>query len=101
VAFEIYFRPQAEADLIGLHEYITEKSGPRIAAGYIDRIEAACMALAEFPERGTRRDDLARGLRTIGFERRVTFAFRVVRTRVEIVTIAYGGRDFESDLKED
>jgi toxin ParE1/3/4 len=59
------------------------------------------MALAEFPERGTRRDDLARGLRTIGFERRVTIAFRVVRTRVEIVTIAYGGRDFESDLKED
>jgi toxin ParE1/3/4 len=59
------------------------------------------MALAEFSERGTRRDDLGRGLRTIGFERRVTIAFRVVRTRVEIVTIAYGGRDFESDLKED
>ncbi len=101
MAFEIYFRPQAEADLIGLYEYIAEKSSPRIAGGYIDRIEAACMALAEFPERGTRRDDLAPGLRTIGFERRATIAFRVVRTRVEIMTIAYGGRDFESDLQED
>jgi toxin ParE1/3/4 len=65
------------------------------------RIEAACMALAEFPERGTRRDDIAPGLRILGFERRVTIAFRMLRTRVEIVTIAYGGRDFETDLTED
>jgi toxin ParE1/3/4 len=57
------------------------------------------MALADFPQRGTRRNDLLPGLRTIGFERRATIAFRVPRTRVEIVTIAYGGRDFESDLK--
>jgi toxin ParE1/3/4 len=101
VALDIYFRPEAEADLVGLYDYIAEASGTRIAAGYIDRIEAACMALADFPERGTRRDDILRGLRTIGFERRATIAFRVLRTRVEIVTIAYGGQDFESGLRED
>jgi toxin ParE1/3/4 len=101
VALEVYFRPKAEADLVGLYDYIAETSGTRIAAGYIDRIEAACMALADFPERGTRRDDILRGLRTVGFERRATIAFRVLRTRIEIVTIAYGGRDFESGLRED
>jgi toxin ParE1/3/4 len=101
VALEVYFRPRAEADLVGLYEYISERSGPGIAGGYIERIEAACMALAEFPERGTRRDDLSRGLRTVGFERRVTIAFRIQKSRVEIVTIAYGGRNFESDLSED
>ncbi|HLH87750.1 MAG TPA: type II toxin-antitoxin system RelE/ParE family toxin [Xanthobacteraceae bacterium] len=101
MALEVYFRPRAEADLIGLHQYVAERSGPIIAGGYIERIEAACMALAEFPNRGTRRDDLSRGLRTIGFERRVTIAFRVLRTRVEIVTIAYGGRDFASDVSND
>jgi toxin ParE1/3/4 len=101
VAREVYFRPQAEADLIGLYEYIAEASGTRIAARYIDRIEAACLALTDFPERGTRRDDLLPGLRTIGFERRATIAFRVLRTGVEIVTIAYGGREFESSLKDD
>lgn len=56
------------------------------------------MKLAHFPERGTRRPDIVPGLRTIGFERRVTIAFRVLKTRVEIVAIAYAGRDFENDL---
>jgi toxin ParE1/3/4 len=102
VVLEVYFRPAAEADLVGLYEYIAETAGStRIAVGYIDRIEAACMALADFPERGTRRDDILPGLRTVGFERRATIAFRVLRKRVEIVTIAYGGRDFESSLRED
>lgn len=57
------------------------------------------MALEHFPERGTKRDDILKGLRTIGFERRVTIAFRVLKTRVEIVTVAYGGRNFEHSLK--
>ncbi|WP_342360017.1 type II toxin-antitoxin system RelE/ParE family toxin [Terrarubrum flagellatum] len=99
MAHKVYFRPQAEADMFALYEYIAEQAGLTIAQGYIDRIEAACLALADFPERGTRRDDLLPGLRTIGFERRATIAFRVLKTRVEIVTIAYGGRDFESGLR--
>jgi toxin ParE1/3/4 len=48
------------------------------------------MALATFPERGTRRDDILPGLRTIGFERRATIAFRVLKTRVEIVSLPMG-----------
>jgi len=72
-----------------------QKSGPVRAGGYIARIEEACMGLATFPKRGTRRDDIAPGLRTIGFERRVTIAFRVLPDAVEIVTIAYAGQDFE------
>ena len=58
------------------------------------------MRLATFPERGRRRDDILPGLRTIGFERRATIAFRVLKTRVEIVSIAYGGRDFERELRK-
>ncbi len=96
----VYFRPRAEADLIALYEYIVSSAGLDVAGRYIDRIETACMKLAEFPERGTKRDDILPGLRTIGFERRVTIAFRVLKTRVEIVTIAYGGRDFESTLRK-
>jgi toxin ParE1/3/4 len=101
VALKVIFRPQAEADLLALYRYIAEASGLGIASGYIDRIEIACMSLATFPNRGTKRDDLTPGLRTIAFERRVTIADRVLKTRVEIVTIAYGGRDFESDLREE
>ena len=99
MAHSVYFRPRAEAHLVALYDYITEKAGEQIASDYIARIEAACLGLADMPERRTRRDDILPGLRTIGFERRVTIAFRVLKTRVEIVTIAYGGRDFERELR--
>jgi toxin ParE1/3/4 len=75
--FEVTFRPQAEADLFRLYSYIAAQAGHSIAGKYIDRIEAACMALENFPARGTRRDDIRPGLRTIGFERRAAIAFRV------------------------
>ena len=101
MALKVVFRPQAEADLLGLYRYIAETSGLAIAGNYIDRIEVACLSLATFPNRGVKRDDLAPGLRTIAFERRVMIAYRVLKTRVEIVTIAYAGRDFESDLRDD
>ncbi len=71
MAVTVRFRPAAEADLIELYGYIAERSGRARAGDYIDRIEAACLSLADFPERGTRRDDLRPGLRVIGFERRV------------------------------
>lgn len=90
----------ASKDLFELGLYIAEHSGAEVANGYLDRIYTACMGLATFPERGRRRDDILPGLRTIGFERRATIVFRVLKTRVEIVTIAYGGRDFEDVLRK-
>lgn len=100
MAIKVLFRPRAEADLLALYRYIAEASGLAIAGNYIDRIETACMSLAEFPNCGAKRDDLAPGLRTIAFERRVTIAYRVLKTRVEIVNIAYAGRDLGSAFDE-
>lgn len=96
--FEVTFRPLAEADLFELYRYIAEQTGHQIAGAYIERIEAACLALATFPERGRRRDDIRPGLRTMGFERRATIVFQVRRTEVLIVRIFYGGRDYERAL---
>jgi toxin ParE1/3/4 len=101
VAHKVVFRDEAVADLTALYDYIAHNNSPEIAIRYIRRIEEACMRLATFPESGRRRDDILPGLRTIGFERRATIAFRVLKTRVEIVTIAYGGRDFERGLRKD
>ena len=50
----------------------------------------------DFPQRGTRRDDLRAGIRVIGFENRVGIAFYVFDARVEIARVLYGGRDLES-----
>ncbi len=100
MAHKVELRDEALADLTALYDYIASESSPEIAIGYVRRIRTACERLATFPERGQRRDDILPGLRTIGFERRVTIAFRVFKTRVEIVTIAYGGREFERELRK-
>ena len=96
----VIFRDEAENDLTQLALYIAGQSGPVVANRYLDRIYAACAGLAHFPERCRRRDDILPGLRTVGFERRATIVFRVLKTRVEIVSIAYGGRDFESNQRK-
>ena len=82
--YKVRFLAAAEADLFSLYEFIAEQSGLDVAAGYVDRIEAACLALQQSPERGTRRDDIRPGVRTLGFERRATIVFRVRRTEVVI-----------------
>jgi len=100
---KVVFRPAAEADLTEIYQYITDRSGrPQTAIGYIRRIRTYCETLASFPERGRRRDDLRRGLRVVGFERRVVIAYMVLDTgEVEIGRIFYGGRNYEALLQEE
>lgn len=97
----VVFRPRAEADLFALHDYIAGNAGRAVAGAYIDRIETACLALETFPRRGKRRDDIRPGLRTIGFERRATIVFQVLKTEVVIVRVLFGGRDFARALRDE
>lgn len=97
--YELGFRPQAEADLLELYRYIAEESGRVVAGAYIERIEAACMALESFPDRGMRLDDIRPGFRSVGFERRATVVFHVKRAEVIIVRIFYGAQEYERVLR--
>jgi toxin ParE1/3/4 len=93
--FKIVFTPEARDDLLELYEYIAEHGNPERAMAYIERIETACMSLQTLPIRGTLREDLRRGLRVMGFERRALIAFRVRSKSVAILRIFYGGRSVE------
>jgi plasmid stabilization system protein ParE len=62
---------------------------------FVDRIVDYCLGFAEFPERGTRHDDIAPGLRTVGWRRRATIAFEVTGNTVVILRILYAGRTLE------
>lgn len=53
---------RAEIDLFEIWSYIA-KDDPLAADRQLDRIDAACDMLAENPQGGPRREDLARGLR--------------------------------------
>lgn len=91
----VIFAPEAKADLLALYTRIADAGGEERAFDYIQRIMAFCDAFDVFPERGTRRDDIRPGLRTVGFERRITIAFTVEQERVEFLRFFYGGRDWE------
>jgi toxin ParE1/3/4 len=100
VTHRVVFSPEASEDLLGLYDYISARSGGVQALRYIERIERWCEGLRRFPERGVVRDDIRSGVRVMGFERRVTIAFRVLPDTVTILRILYGGRDLLKALRK-
>jgi toxin ParE1/3/4 len=93
----VVFAPAAARQLEQLHEAIALRSGFETRAdGYVTRIIDYCLGSATFPLRGTARDDLLKGLRIIGFERRVVIAFVVEPSRVTIVGVFYGGQNIDT-----
>lgn len=89
---KVVFHPQAKADLLDIYRYIRDRSGPRIAKAYTDRIRDYCQGFETFPERGIRRPDLGANVRVVGFERRVSIAFLVENQDVVILGFYYAGR---------
>ena len=96
----VVYSKRAEADFLSIYRYIAANSGYERALAYTARIRIFCLSLETFPERGESWKHLASGLRGIGFERRVSIAFRVAEDRVTIVRVLYGGRDLSRALKE-
>ena len=89
----VVFSPEARGDLLGIYDYIFELASPQRAMAYVERIETYCLGFADFPERGTLRDDIRPGLRVIGLEGRVTIAFHLKDGQVTIDRVLYAGRD--------
>jgi plasmid stabilization system protein ParE len=101
MAYRIVFTPEARDELDQLYAYIAAAADVDIASRFVDGIIDHIATLKEFPKRGTPRDDLRPGLRTLAWRRRVTIAFMVEERDVVVFGIFYGGRDFESLLRED
>jgi toxin ParE1/3/4 len=99
--YRVIFHPRARRDLIDLRDYIEEQSGSSTAARFVTAIRDYCLALATFPERGTRRNDLGDGVRVVGFRRRISIAFSVENDAVWILGIFYGGRTIALPSWED
>jgi plasmid stabilization system protein ParE len=61
MSYEVRFLPRARDDLIELHAWVEAAAGIAVADAYQMRMETRCLSLAEFPERGTPRDEIAPG----------------------------------------
>jgi toxin ParE1/3/4 len=94
-AWSVLITKSAEADLLAIYDYIAERVGADTAHRFASRIEEYCLGMANTPERGTRRNDLRPGLRTVGFRRRATILFQLDRQarKVVILGVYYAGRN--------
>jgi toxin ParE1/3/4 len=98
MAYTVIISDSAEADLVAIYDYIAERAGDVVAKRFVDRIETYVLGFADTPERGTKRDDLRPGLRTVGWRRRASIVFEVNRKkqRVIIYGVYYAGRNLEN-----
>lgn len=86
------WRQTATDDLYRLYDWIADRADPDTAFAYTSAIEAHAADLATFPERGTPRDDIAPGVRTLNFRGRTVIAYRVGKA-VEVLRIFHTGRE--------
>ncbi len=96
----VIFTPRAERQLADLYAYIADHSEEARAERFVGGLVDHCLSLRDFPERGSRRDDIRPHLRTIGYRRRVTIAFSVHAKSVVIHGVFDGGQDFEHLLHD-
>ncbi len=101
MSYRVVFAPEAEAQLVALYRYIRQEASADIAERFTTAIINHCEALETFPHRGTPRDDIRPGLRTVSFRRRVTIAYAVVTDQVSILGIYYAGQEIAVDWADE
>jgi toxin ParE1/3/4 len=98
---EIEYGESARNDLAEIFKHIVEAGGnAEVALKFVLRIEDRCQSIGNAPRGGRPRDDIAPGLRTVPFERSAVIAYVVTDHLVRIVNIFYGGRDFETLMRD-
>ena len=93
--YEIRLNDLAFEDLDSIQFWIELEADATVADAYVSRIRARFLTLAAYPNRGTPRDDVAPGLRTLSFERRLRICYRVDGQVVEIVRVVSVARELE------
>jgi plasmid stabilization system protein ParE len=96
----VVFAETAKADLDDIYAWIVDHAGREVALAYTGRIERFCCQMTPLPQRGTARNDVRPGLRTVGFERRATIAFTVKDKDIIILRILYAGRSLDLAFDE-
>jgi toxin ParE1/3/4 len=90
---KVIFLPHAERRLGDIQAYIAEHSSTAIAERFVTALVRRALKLESFPHRGTPRNDLMSGLRTIVHRRTVTIAYVVDGGQVEVTDFLYRGED--------
>lgn len=90
------FTLAAEQDLGEIAEYIARDSSAA-AAKLLDKLEARCRALAQMPESGVPRDEIAPGVRSAAVGKYVIF-YCYADEGTEILRVLHGSRDVQANF---
>jgi toxin ParE1/3/4 len=101
MSHRVVFSPDAQEQLVALYRFIAQTGSPDTAARYTQAIVDYCESLANFPQRGTMRDDVRPGLRVTNYRKRTVIAFAVDAEQLAILGIYYGGQDYASILQDE
>lgn len=88
---ELEISPEAENDLLDTWLYIAEDQ-PINADRYLDKLQEKAQKLAEFPDLGRDRPELAEGLRSFPVDR-YNLYYTVTETKLILVRVLPGDRD--------
>lgn len=96
MSYRIQFHPAIAGDLNAIARWLIDNAGPQSAARRLDEIEATIASLADVPHKGSRRDEIAPGLRAIPAGRKAVVAFTVDddAREVYIHAVTYAGADW-------
>ena len=96
MTYRIRFHPSVADDREWIAGWISDYAGASSAAAKINEIEQTIRGLALTPHKGSRRDEIAPGLRAIPAGRKgvVVFAADDDVREVLIYAVSYGGADW-------
>ena len=87
-------RPQAEADILEIWDYIAEDNIVQ-ADRWVDRLDEKFELWATQPMMGRTRDELSLGIRSLIFGRYVVF-FEPLPNGIDVVRVLHGSRDIDA-----
>ncbi len=88
---------KAAQDLIDIGSFIAEHD-VRAADRLLDTFDSKCRLLADHPELGALREDLAPRLRFLPFGNYLIF-YRAISEGIEIIRVLHGARDLPTKLE--
>ena len=89
-------RPQAEADILEIWDYIAEDSMVE-ADLWVDSLDEKLGLWATQPMIGRARDELAAGVRSLAFGRYLVF-FEPLSDGIDVVRVLHGSRDIDASF---
>lgn len=93
------FTVPASRDIEGIIDFVADNSSFDVAERLLNRINDKCRTLANFPNIGRRRDELASSLRSFPIDDYLIF-YRSIEEGIEILRVVSGYRDLDALFDE-